>query len=558
MISGIPRSRNSIARPSTGISSQFGSKSNIAPGSALRPSKKVNSGLENTPIKGESFKKEPRSKDLNERILPIKLRGRPRIIDNDEQIECLYEYVKNIAHEYFDPVSMKALFPKDLHPKYAARLSFLSNQSRDSISSTSHIPIFRRSSILSEADLNDETEERASSLSKGFALLKSRIVSMPKKMIALSDFCMLYCSIVIAISDTKNAKMTLSFLLEFFKLSITRVQEMGILFAVLLRVASAKSELREESVQIMGSLALSNQEILTRLQNGVSSEKFGAVCAESLSLIGVEVKIEKRKATFNMVDEASAIDSISKFIDLLEDSSQLEDVSFFVRNMIEAMYKFNSSSSLLERAATCLEFFIQDCSLIQIPLDIAYKCLSVCISIHCGDIFLSGDKCIEAQEAIKKLISAIFNNLQSTILLEALAAIIMKSNEEKITSVLSLLCDHIKYSNKLFTDDELKIINVTIHTYHPNYNSSFDFLPQTYSFLYKILDSFGRLTRLDSSEMLNEIVTCIMESPNGNFDGYPFKLQQFLRSVWKESQKMDSLQNPDQIMLIVNDIIDEF
>ena len=156
------------------------------------------------------------------------------------------------------------------------------------------------------------------------------------------------------------------------------------------------------------------------------------------------------------------------------------------------------------------------------------------------------------------MISAIFNNLQSTILLEALAAIIMKSNEEKITSVLSLLCDHIKYSNKLFTDDELKIINVTIHTYHPNYNSSFDFLPQTYSFLYKILDSFGRLTRLDSSEMLNEIVTCIMESPNGNFDGYPFKLQQFLRSVWKESQKMDSLQNPDQIMLIVNDIIDEF
>ena len=441
--------------------SQFGKKESNIKGPSLRTKKDINSLNSKDQKKIDLFKLLPTKKSYENRKLPKELIGKPRIIGHETQIKILYTYTKSIAKEFFNSSIYLIFFPKNFIPEKNTRLSILSTTSRDSTSS--HIPIFRKSSIAFDFDLESDFDQTTVDLSKAFSYLENIISTTPKKAIALTDFYILYLSLVIAINEKLYLSKAIDVINLFFTLPLEKINETNILFAVFLRIDLNVSK-RSEIISILNKLTKFDSTIIERLQNGSThkDQNISSLCLEVLNSIGIISK-NINNSFINLkdnFDENSAIESLNKFIDKIEDNSQPEDFLEFIKNIIDIMIRFPTSSIILERSTNCLIFVLNDCPNLPIPADILTECLLLCYSIQSSEIFLSGDLCFEAQESIKQFLEISFINVNSIQLINTYCALISQSNGNKLETIITFLNDNLKKTK--FSNDQLQLLSKSL------------------------------------------------------------------------------------------------
>ncbi|OHS99308.1 hypothetical protein TRFO_34282 [Tritrichomonas foetus] len=482
------------------------------------------------------FKITPTKKLFTQRSIPDELKGRPRIVGNEGQIDTLYQYTKKIAQELFTKQNYKILFPSCLNVQSLSRLSFLSTSSRSSsISMGSKIPVLRKSSIAPDIDLSmKEPTQEDLSMKAAYTFLSQLVNSQKEKIANYCDFLLLYCALTLSICNHEAGQNALSFIPKFLKYGFTRIEEVNILFAVLLRVCDAAPEFRENVVNILAKLAQLQQSLADRLENGSTHRdaNLSSLCNDVLNKLGRKSgqNNEKFKSISETVNEDIAIEMLGKYVEILEDNGQPSDIIDFVRNITSVMLKFSGSANVLERAAACVESVLPFCD--EIPIDVVFHCLSLCFSILSGEMFLSGEKSFVASEAIQQLTTSIFDCIPANILIPSLASVINQANGAKLEMVLQNVGQYLKYPPENFDIGLLDYITDSIELFHPDVKVPFE-LQKKYDPIDNIEMLEKSLERLnDPDTIFEEIDTIISLSPNGNFDNYPAYIKPILQAAY--------------------------
>ncbi|KAH0787925.1 hypothetical protein GPJ56_008133 [Histomonas meleagridis] len=431
------------------------------------------------------------------------------------------------------------------------------------MSTASHIPVFRKSSLFPNANLNDSSPENFS-FSSAFEHLETLITKCKTKVIAITDFCLLYPSLILSINQN-SSESALHFLNEFLELKSTRSQEANILFAVLINLYNSFSDEKELVVSVLGKLAQLEDCICTRLQNGAKhqDENLSSLCIKVLTKIGIQIKDSGTQ--FSNIsensDEKEAIQILSEYVEALENNGQPSDISDFMMNIVTVMQRFNDSAVVLVHAATCAEAVLPFYT--EASVEVVYHCISICASILSGETFLNGDKSFEASEAIQNLFNELFQNISPEILRKSIEANVAESNDMKLKPILEQL-HMIKCDN---SEEFIKPIIDSLEIFHPKYE-----LPQFLMKLKKkksfelLQESIQRLTNPETVFEEIEEVTC--KSVDGDFGNYPKHLLVMLQTSWiiktrkippncDENMYNDVMNSIQKIMKMSDDEIDE-
>ncbi|KAK8893324.1 hypothetical protein M9Y10_021741 [Tritrichomonas musculus] len=541
--SKIPRKSISHNETDKDIKSKFNPRSSTAStkSTKLKERPPINSIEPNSFSKRSFFKVSPTEKSLTERKLPNELLGKPRIIGNEAQIESLFYYTKEIAHNFFAKSQYSVLFPSFFNVSSISRLSFISNSSRSSsISASSKIPVLRKSSIAPDIDLTSkEPSEKELSMDDAFELLNSILNKQKSSVTYLSDFYLLYVSLVLSICNQKAATNALQFLSSFLEFKSTRTQEVNILFAVLIRVCDGAPELRETVVDCLAKLAQLEPTLAKRLENGSTHRdpSLSSLCKDVIIKLGRDTT--ESKEIFTSISDTDDIekakDQLAIYVDTLEDNGQPSDIVDFVRNITSVMNRFHESAVVLERAASCVESVIPFCE--DLPIELIYNCLSLCFSIMSGEMFLSGDRAFYASEAIQSLQQSIFDSIPPQNLIPALASILSQPNVSDDNSKIKMVIDNIDSYIKSLPDDFDKSlvdqIYEAIDIFHPEIRKPL-FSEQKECDSLETIDLYeNSLRKLNSQDtILEEIDSLVNSSKDCNFNAYPIYLQPILQMAW--------------------------
>ena len=477
-------------------------------------------------LKNGLFRVFPSKKLMNSRTLPEELRGKPKIFGNEGQIESLFRYTKKIATQFFSASALKNLFPLYFVPDHASRLSFMSASSRSSLSG-SRIPV-RRSSVTPAMGAGDGED---TSLASGFKVLSNLILDNKAKACELADFCLLYVATAMVIGSESAVANALSFLERFLKLGCVRTAEVNVLFAVMMRLSEVSASFRKPVVADLSKLAALDGSLVVRLENGAThrNPELSGLCKDVLKTMGRADRGEDRFGSIsNDADEQTAIESLGKFVETLEDNGQPSDIVNFVRNITSVMTRFRKSTTVLERSAACLDSvlpFTQD-----IPMELVYEMLDVCLTILSGEMFLDAGNAFETVELLQSLQNTIIEHVATNTVATALAGLIAKSNGQKLEMILSLLDEYV--SSKNIDPDTLRKIADNMEAFHPEHK-----LPQ-YLQEEEVLErnvdpiraSIERLCNPDTYSA--ELSTIVAQSDAGDFQLYPDELRPILQCAW--------------------------
>lgn len=525
--------------PRKSITSQFANGTTTSKNALTTRSSAENNVIQKLePTKTEICKVKPTRASMAKRSLPESLVEHAKIVGNTKELEQIFHYCKSIASEYFSDKVTKHLFPSTFAPSQASRISFMSTNSRESISSVSMIPISRKSSMAPAIN-----QDGSFSLNPGFKRLNSLLTTNPKQILALTDFCVLYCSLVIAICDAKNVEHAFDFLDQFFGLEIKRTTELGIILQVLFHAGYDGSQFREKAIKAISNIMKLDESLKERVVNGSTSSdsQIQNLCEAVLKESG----IKPAKPSFRTIpptsDEEQTIEIFMGAIDLMSDSVMPENQSEIIRNYAQTMLRFSQSSQILNIAATCLTAFFQEQNE-NIKPEVLAEVLSLCFSISCGDIFLEGDDSFEAQESIKGLMELSIQNTPTKTLLKSFCSIIQQSSGNKLLFVL----DTMKSTDNIITAEKAELQNISdvLFSFHPNLTIP-EFLPQPSTpdvesivsldtaESISVEESVKRL--LDEETVCDEIIRIVNNSKDGNFDGYPEYLRSTLAAAWNEA-----------------------
>lgn len=528
--------------PRKSITSQFASGSTTSRNALTTRTSAENNVIQKLePVKSEICKVKPTRASMSKRSLPESLSEHAKIVGNTKELEQLYNYCRSIANEYFSDKVAKHLFPSAFIPAQASRISFMSTNSRESISSVSRIPMSRKSTMTTTVN-----QDGSFSLNSGFKHLNSLFTTHPKQVLALTDFCVLYCSLVIAICDAKNADHAFQFLDKFFTLEIKRTSEFSVLLQVLLHAGYDGSQFREQAIKIISNMVKLDESLKERIINGSTSSdsQVQSLCEAVINESHIEPSKPSFKAIPPTANEEEAIEIFMGAIDLMSDSVMPENQSEIIRSYAQTMLKFSQSPQLLNIAGTCLTAFFQEKN-DQIQPEVLSEVLSLCFSISCGDIFLEGEDSFEAQESIKGFIELSMQNTETKILIKSLCSVIQQSSGNKLNFIL----DTMKNSENINSEDLQPITDIMV-SFHPNTKIP-EFLPQSSAPAVEEIvkqESFEEITveesvrrLLNEETVCDEIIRIVNSSQNGNFDDYPEYLRSTLSAAWNEASPVPDI-----------------
>lgn len=487
------------------------------------------------------FKVIPTEKLLALQSLPSELKGKPRIIGNEAQLEALFNHTKEIAHTVFAKAQYNILFPSFLNTSSISRLSFLSNTSRSStISTNSKIPIMRKSSIAPDTDImTKEPSEKELAMRDAFELLNSILSKQKSTINNLSGFFILYVGLILAICTQKAAKNALDFLSTFLEFKSTKTQEVNILFAVLIRVCDSAPELRDTVIDCLAKLAKLEPSLAKRLENGSTHHdaSLSSLCNDVFVKLGRNIT-EKKEIFTSISDTADidcAIDQLGVYVETLEDNGQPSDIIDFVRNIISVMNRFSESAIVLQRAANCVESIIPFCE--DLPIELTYNCLSLCFSIMSGEMFLNGENAFTASEAIQSLTRTIFDSIPPQDLIPALTSILKQKSKSDDNSKIKMVLDNIESYVRLLPNDLdatlLDQIYEALDSFHPEIKKPSFCTRKSIDPSENVAELEDSIRKLNSPDtILDEINSLVEKSTDCDFSSYPSYLIPMLQIAW--------------------------
>lgn len=521
-----------------------------APGSrrqqnALRP---VESNLQKTSLKKASgdkhFKKEVTLKEMKARTLPEIISKRQVSFESEETIGELYNYVLSIAKETFKKATYQQLFPVAFVPAEVSRMSFGSNSSilsRLSTSSTtsakSLIPVRKNTSLeYKNEDAQNQQEDGKLSLENGFATLNEIVNERPKDALALTDFMILYPSLVVLVCDKENAGMAIKFLDNFIHLEkIKRTDEFNILYTALIKEGNAGKMFKENVVSIIGAAAKISADIKDRIVYDTFStnDNIRSICNELAEEIGLNKDdIVLFKPIPKDATEKEICKCFNDYIELLGDDilpSSLEDA---MTSVTQALLRNKESSSVLLFGSICLELFTDAIDgKNHPPLEVVEAYLSLFFSIQSGEMFLTGEDSTEAQTEIESLLTMTFKKLNVHFLVDVISGLIATSQGEKLLTILERFEDLVKYNENVTQKDIAAVSNV-FHAFHPTMKLP-DFLSEPDSLQNPMKDIQQSIDKLlNSDDVFKEIDRIVANSKDGNFNQYPSYLVPALEAVY--------------------------
>ena len=376
------------------------------------------------------------------------------------------------------------------------------------------------------------------SLAPAFGFLDSLVDNHPKYALALTDFCMLYSSLVIAVGDEQCISFCFSFLNKFMKLQLPSRDEMHILYAVLVRAGTCAELFHDQSIDILSKMSLANESIKERVVTGSLSQDeqirtFNNEVIEKAGFSKSDVNLFKfipENATEEEVDQC-----LGRFIALFDDDVYPQEKGDYIANITKSMIRYQTSSQILLLTATCINILIKELK-DELPTpEIVTEYLSLCFSISSGEIFLEGEDSFEAQEAIKELIHDTME-LNHGYMADIFSGLVAMSNGDKLNAILEEIKEY-SIHNESVTKDDIKLISNAFYSFHPQMETpSFLEKPvQIDNTLDKMQESIQRL--LNEETIFEEIDSIVSQSKDGNFDKYPSYLRPMLYTAWSYDEE---------------------
>jgi hypothetical protein len=472
----------------------------------------------------------PTSKAMAERKLPSELTGHPQIVGHEAQTEALFAYTRGIAQTIFASSAFDILFPPFLLPAECSRVSLISTGSRgSSVGTGSKIPIHRMSGMSTD---NPSPSEEALSMEAAFVVLSNAVKGKHGKAAFMSDFYLLYLGLVVVIGADVAGFNALRFLDSFLQLGVVRSPEANVLFAILIRVFDRRG-FRPLAVSATARLTQLEPALLHRLENGVSHRNavLSTFCKDALTQMG-KTAISKKQGRFRDISihasEQSVVDSLGKFVELLADNGQPDDLRRFLDNIVRVMTRFNKSPMVLERGAACAESvlpFFPD-----VTVEILFELLSVCFDILSGETFLTGDNAFPAVEGLQRLTTLIAKTAIPETFLAAMVPLVAESSGVKLESVVEALAYFVRQSQ--IEDEILEPISRSFATFHSDLSFPPCLVVPSDS-TDQILDFEHSIDRLCSTQtVLDELINIMEHNPEGDFSGYPAYLHPVLQIAW--------------------------
>jgi hypothetical protein len=470
----------------------------------------------------------PTARIQSERKLPNELTGRSQIVGNENQIEILFNYTKGIGRTIFTMSVYDILFPKFFIPVESTRLSIMSTGSRgSSIGLGSKIPIHKTSGT----NVSDSPSEDELSLEESFNIFSGLMKRQSGKIIFLTDFFLLYISVVLVLGTDSAGQNALRFLNTFLDLGEIRTAEANVLFGILIRIFDRRG-FRCSIISATVKLARLDHSLVERLENGIThrNSKLSNLCSEILEQIGKQGRSDRARflEISQSATEESAVESLGRFVEILEDNGQPEDIVHFIVNIVTVMTRFKTSSIVLERGSACVESVLPFTS--NLSNELIFELLSICFSILSGETFLTGDNAFPAVEGLQRLLNQITTTVRPQIFVSVLIPLIAESKGVKLESVLEVLSNFIRESHieREFIDRLCQIFVA----FHPDLE-----IPSCLIDSNQIPDEFTliekSLNRLcNPHQVVLELINIMEEHADGDFTGYPIYLQGILQIAW--------------------------
>lgn len=463
------------------------------------------------------------------RNVPEELQGKPSIIGNEQKILCLYQYTQNIAHAFFSLPYYKKLFPDQFKgPSDYSRLSFMSKNSFKSTKSTkSHIPIMnRKKSFPFDPDPLDEVPPSEIDFKPAFKLLEKGLNENQKKMLELTDFCLLYPSLILSV-NLNSSNVILEFLDKFLDLKSTKTHESNILFAVLIGIYD-KVYKKDTIISVLGKLAKLEESIRNRLINGTTHQTLSPLCIKVLNSVDIDYQNDNTQSSDMKSAEAEAIQILSEFLESLASGGQPSDFSDFLLSIACVMERFENSAMVLEHAATCAESILKYYT--EPSIEVLHKFILICSKILSKDFTLEGENSVDANESIQALYFGIFKNIPVTYLERVVSSAIAEANGTILDVIITKL-QEIYTKNLIHFDDCFYKTNIDmLKIFHPEYQIPECFTVFTKDQIQKYQESLERLSNPET--LADEVEKIVSLSEDGDFSNYPNEYITMLRTSW--------------------------
>ena len=474
----------------------------------------------------------PTMQAMEARSMPENLLGRPKIYGHPDQTNSLYDHVMGIAQSTFTPHFVKVLFPNALSLR---KNHIITSYAKKPVTK---IPQARRSSIAPGMLADTELSNEKLNLTDAFDQLKKAMRTQRSQMLAITDFCILYPALVLLVADNEDTLLqALLFLKSFLQLEVPqRPPEIGILLAVLARQCYAEPRVRGHALDVVAIICDMRPEIRTRVEAGLHSadQSLADFCREALKLASGGNTVLRTPMFAEIPHETTAsvaTGMMSSFIEALDAGNAPQDPIPFIANVLEAMKRFKTEASVLEKGSGCLDRVFGTCT--TFPVEIISWTLELCCDVLSGQSFLNGDDSFDAVEAVQNLGNILFEKVPQQILLAAVAGTVAQIEDAHLPLLMNKLKEYVRFQGANVDQLQIEEIAATLDAFHPNFTGRPDFLvlgKEDMSGYDRMAESVRRL--MDPETVFQEMEAIVAMGDSTVIQSYPTYLRTFLQRAF--------------------------
>lgn len=289
------------------------------------------------------YRVEPNLKKLSERVLEPDCYNHAFSLKADKA-EKIWQYSKTLCTKYFQQKFVDNFFSQGFSTAKTNRFEHRSNMG------------------------TQRTNAYVESIDNSLDCLNDIFQSNPASLYALTDFVLLYCSLVISICSVESCvQKTLFFVRKFLQGDMqSRPNEVIVLFTAIMNLGVESAPIIEICKQVLYLTAKSNRDLEQGIEKGLTRKNKTNVeickgVKEKLSKFTEQAEIEQNTDMSELTDEEAVLNRIKAFNRPLG----IKNPSDYVRDLLIAMQTFHESYPIITAACQSIISHIDKCT----PID---------------------------------------------------------------------------------------------------------------------------------------------------------------------------------------------